>query len=402
MKITSIDVYLLDAGNQREYRRPVVCRVHTDEDIFGDGEAGIPYGIGAPGAFGMLEDIAHLAIGMNPMENEVIWSKMFKASSWGLGGGAIVFAGISAIDMAIWDIRGKKLGVPVYELLGGKFRSELRTYASQLQFGWDDKIGPWKTPEEYAAITQYALDQGYDCVKIDFTQIAPDGNRLPKHDVEGIPTPKVMKMLDDRMNAVRSTCGWNFDLMVECHSRTDAISAVMLGQLCDKYKCMVIEEPTIPMNPLMDKAVHEKIKTPIATGERMYGRWSYLGHFLNNAIQLAQPDISNCGGITEVKKICDMAEVFDVTMQIHCSGGPLSTAAGLQLEAAIPNFCIHEHHFRSTQPDIRKLCKYDYQPINGVYHIPDLPGLGNETSDWAIEHALKHTEITSAKRGLNG
>lgn len=215
MKITKVDVYMLDAGEQRWQRKPIICRIHTDEGIYGDGEAGIALGIGSTGAFGMVKDLAGLIIGMDPMNVEVIWNKMFKSSFWGMGGGAIVFAGISAIDIALWDIKGKVLGVPCYQLLGGKFRSKMRSYASQLQFGWCDRIGPYGKPEEYAEITQYALDQGYDAVKIDFTQIGPDATHLPKSECEGIPTRKFIDMVEARMKAVRDNCGWDFDIIVE-------------------------------------------------------------------------------------------------------------------------------------------------------------------------------------------
>lgn len=187
MKITKVDVYMLDAGEQRWQRKPIICRIHTDEGIYGDGEAGIALGIGSTGAFGMVKDLAGLIIGMDPMNVEVIWNKMFKSSFWGMGGGAIVFAGISAIDIALWDIKGKVLGVPCYQLLGGKFRSKMRSYASQLQFGWCDRIGPYGKPEEYAEITQYALDQGYDAVKIDFTQIGPTPPTCPRASARAFP-----------------------------------------------------------------------------------------------------------------------------------------------------------------------------------------------------------------------
>ena len=356
-------------------------------------------GTGATAAFGMVKDLAGLIIGMDPLNIETIWNKMFKSSFWGMGGGAIVFAGISAIDIALWDLKGKVLGVPCYQLLGGKFRSEMRAYASQLQFGWCDIVYNARTPKDYKNITQHALDQGYDAVKIDFTQIGLDGGHLPKSQCEGILTRPFMKMLDERMAAVRE-CGWDFDLIVENHCRTDAISAVMMGELCDKYQAMALEEPTIPMNPRMHKAVHEKIKTPIASGERIFGRWNYMNNFIENNVQLLQPDVCNCGGLTEAKKICDMAQVFDVTVQVHCAGSPVATAAALHLEAAIPNFCIHEHHFRSTQPDLTRLCTYDYQPVNGKYTVSDLPGLGQEINQFAIDTALMHVTVDRSQQGL--
>lgn len=400
MKITKVDIYMLDATVQRASRRPIVCRIMTDEGIYGDGEAGIALGTGAPAAFGMVQDLAHLIIGMDPMNVEPVWTRLFKGSFWGMGGGPIVFAGISAIDIALLDIKGKALGVPIYQLLGGKYRDSLRTYASQLQFGWTSKIGPFGKPEEYVEIVKHALSEGYDAVKIDFTQIDVDGTRLPKSSVEGILSLKVFKMIEDRLSLVRKECGYDFDIIVENHCRTDAISAVRIGELCDEYRVFALEEPTIPLNPDLHKIVRGKIKTPIASGERIFGKWSFMNFFKEDSIQLAQPDICNCGGLSETKKICDLASIFDVTIQAHCAGSPISTAAALQLEAAIPNFCIHEHHFRSTQEALTVLCKYDYQPKNGKYTVPDLPGLGQEISQHAIDTALMHAVVDSYVRGL--
>ncbi len=400
MKITKIDVYMLDATVQRASRRPIICRIHTDEGIYGDGEAGIALGTGAPAAFGMVQDLARLIIGLDPMNTEFIWHRLFKSSFWGMGGGPVVFAGISALDIALWDIKGKALGVPVYQLLGGKCRDDVRCYASQLQFGWVDKIGPYGKTEDYVAITEYALSQGYDCVKIDFTQFDREGNRLPTTAAEGILPRPFIEMIDERMGAIRSQLGYDFDIIVENHCRTDAISGVMIGELCDKYKIMAYEEPAVPLNPDMHKVIRDKIKTPIATGERVFGTRGFYSFFKLDAVQLIQPDICNCGGITEGKKICDMAAVFDATVQAHCAGSPISTAAALHLEAAIPNFCIHEHHFRSTQEALTVLCKYDYQPANGRYIVPDLPGLGQEMSQHAIDTALMHVTVDTYFRGL--
>ena len=400
MKITKVDVYLLDGGAQRAKRKPIVCRIYTDEGIYGDGEAGIALGVGATGAFGMTKDLAAMVIGKDPMNVEVIWSDHYKKTFWGLGGGPIFFAGMSALNIALMDIKGKALNVPCYQLLGGKYRSSMRSYASQLQFGWNDRIGPWGKVGEYVSIVQYARSLGYDAVKIDFTQYDRDGKRVPKELCEGIIPNDFMAMVEERMAAIREHCGYDFDIIVENHARTNYPGALQIGELCDKYRIFALEEPVGALNPQMHAEIQKKLKTPIASGERIYTRWGYQSFFAHNAIQLIQPDLCNCGGITEAKKICDMAEVFEATVQAHVAGAPISTAAALHLEAAIPNFCIHEHHFRSTQPAMTKLCKYDYQPVNGKFTVPELPGIGQEISDWAIENAVMHVTVDYTEVGV--
>ena len=154
MKIVSVDI--IDVKNPLQSAvakwRPIVVRINTDEGVSGFGEVGMAYGVGASAGFGMAKDLARLLIGEDPMRSEYIWDKMQKKTFWGQGGGTVVSAGMSAIDIALWDIKGKVLGVPCYQLFGGKCRDELRTYASQLQFGWGnaEKKEILTTPEQYA------------------------------------------------------------------------------------------------------------------------------------------------------------------------------------------------------------------------------------------------------------
>lgn len=393
MKITSVDAYMLDAGAQRASRRPICCRIHTDEGIYGDGEAGIAFDVAAAAGVGMIEDLAKLIIGEDPMRVDAIWEKLFKMTFWGQGGGPIFFSGMSAIDIALMDIKGKALGVPCYELLGGKYRDGMRAYASQLQFGWDKRIGPFGKTEDYVSICKYAMEQGYDAVKIDFISYDKNAKPIPFSELEGFISHDIYNMMDERFRAIREECGPDLDVIVENHGLTDTVSAIKLGEICDKYNAYAYEEPTTLVNTDFHRAVRERVKTPIASGERIYTRWGFLNFFRDHSIQLVQPDACNCGGMTECKKICDMAHAFDIKAQIHVAGGPISTAAALHLSSAVTNFAIYEQHFRSTQPDIVRLGKYDYQPRGGKFYVPDLPGLGQELSDYAIETALIHARI---------
>ena len=393
MKITKVDVYVLDAGAQRAKRHPICCRIYTDEGIYGDGEAGMAYGFGYTAAYGMVVDLSRRIIGMDPTRIELIWEKLFKESFWGQGGGVVFFSGLSAIDIALWDIKGKKLGVPIYELLGGKFRDTLRCYASQLQFGWTTKAKPSYTEKEYVEIVRHAVSEGYDAVKIDFTTFDADGNLVDHLYKEGFPLKEFYSRIEGRMAAIREAFP-DLDIIVENHCQTDLTSAIRLGELCDKYGMMALEEPVTMINPDIMKQLHDRVRTPLAAGERIYSRWGYYNFLKDYSIQLLQPDACNCGGITELKKIADMAHVFDARIQVHVAGGVITNAASLQLEAAIPNFSIHEHHFRTTQEAINVLGKYKLQPVQGKYIVPDRPGLGQELSEYAIETALMHETIT--------
>lgn len=390
MKITKVDVLHLKTNLKNGHWRPIVCRIYTDEGIYGDGEAALAYGESQIAAFGIVQNFAKLIIGMDPLQHEVIWDKLYRTTFWGQNGGPVIFAGISAIDIALWDIKGKYYNAPIYELLGGKRREKLRTYASQLQFSWGPDIIPQRTPDDYAREAKKAVAEGYDAIKIDFFTFKPDEGNFNDNDRLGLLSPEYLQMYEARVKAVREAIGPNVDLIIENHSFTDSQSAAQLGNLVKKYNIFYFEEPSTP-TPQLSKFVHDETGLPIANGERIYTRWQYIEYFKQNAIQVIQPDVGICGGITEIKKICDMAHVFDVGVQVHACGSPLSTAAALHLECAIPNFVIHEHHTYALSPYNKELCIHDYQPVNGKFSVPDLPGLGNELSEVAFRNCDRVT-----------
>ena len=206
----------------------------------------------------------------------------------------------------------------------------------------------------------------------------------------GLLKPEYLRMYEARVKAVREAVGPDVDIIIENHSFTDSQSAAQLGNLVKKYNIFYFEEPSTAV-PQLSRFVHEETGLPIANGERIYTRWQYIEYFKQNAIQVIQPDVGTCGGITEIKKICDMAYTFDVGVQVHACGSPLSTAAALHLECAIPNFVIHEHHTYALSPYNKELCIHDYQPVDGKFSVPDLPGIGNELSEVAFRNCDKVT-----------
>ncbi len=386
MKITSIDVMALNARSTTMNWRPVVCRINTDAGIYGYGEAAMAYGIGSPAAFGMIKDLAGLTIGMDPLDNEVIWDKLYKQTFWGQNGGVVVFAGMSAIDMALWDIKGKFFDVPVHKLLGGKRRDKLRSYASQLQFGWDDEFGRASTIAEYKEACNKAMDEGFDAVKTDFLTFDLEGNKFAPEDATRLLRSGTLDIVEDRIAATREAIGAGSDIIIEAHSFTDVASAIQIGKRAEKYNIFYYEEPT-SAHPTLHKRVADAVDIPLASGERIFGRWEYAPYLEQGILGVIQPDLGTCGGLTEAKKISDMAATYDVGVQIHVCGSPLSTAAALNIESVLPNFAIHEHHVINRTAWNKELCVYDYQPVDGYIEVPDLPGIGNELSQFALDTA---------------
>ena len=396
MKITSVDVMQVPSGNAGSSRgawSPVLVRVNTDEGISGWGEVGLAYGKGWRAGFGMAQDFAEVIIGMDPMKNEEIWETIFRKTFWGMGGGTVVSGAISALDIAMWDIRGKALGVPVYQLLGGKTNDDLRVYASQLQFNWGTEIKNQTLvePEEYADVTRRAMAEGYDAIKVDPIYFSPrrkDGSvYTPGAGDWKITGPLKKEVLDtvyNRVAAMREAGGPDLDIIIEMHSNCDTIAAIQIAQILEPLRIFYYEEPTHSLNAQNFVEIKKKTSIPIAAGERIYTRLGYREFFEKRAIDVIQPDLCLCGGLTEAKKIADMAWAYDASTQIHVCGSPISKAAALQIEAVLPNFIIHEHHQRALNPQSRATCKYDWQPVNGRYKVPDIPGIGNEPTEETI------------------
>ncbi len=396
MKITSVDCILIVGDNPSRGRNtwhPIIVRVNTDEGISGYGEAGVAYGRGYRAAFGMVQDFAEVVLGEDPRNIEMLWEKIYRKTFWGLGGGTIVSAGMSAIDIALWDIKGKALGLPVYQLMGGKSNGKLRTYASQIQFGWgaEESVSGKPlmiSPADYAMATKKAMSEGYTAVKVDpiaLSDLEPDGRGPWK--TTGVLEHKVLNLAIERVAAIREAGGPALDIIIELHSYTDTISAVQLGRELEQFRIFYYEEAAHPLNPTNMLEIHRALSMPIASGERIYGRTGFRPFLEDRSLQVVQPDLCLSGGLTETKKVCDMANTYDCAVQIHVCGSPISKAAALHIETVIPNFLIHEHHRWAQHPALVNSCVHDYQPVDGYYQVPELPGIGQELTADTLEKA---------------
>ena len=366
---------------------PVFIRLHTDEGITGVGEAGLAYDLGHSAAANMTKEFAEsIILGEDPFQTEQLWNRMLRESFWGLGGGPVVYSAMSAIDTALWDIKAKALGVPVYQLLGGKSNKKLRTYASQLQFDWD--IYERKTlfkPDDYAKATEKAVSEGYDSVKVDPMMFDHKGDTI--YDCTIPFRRNHLQLIRERLQAIRDVLGENGDIIFECHSLPSVNSALQLGEIAEEFNCMYFEEPVNYLNSKLHNRLRDKLNIPIAAGERLYLRHGIREYIESQTIDVLQPDIGLCGGLTEAKKICDYADMYDVKIQAHVCGGPVATAASLHLETAIPNFLIHEHHTYALKDFNRELCIQDPQPKNGFFEVSEEPGLGIELNDEIMKNS---------------
>lgn len=385
MKVTKIEVFHVHKRKSTG-QRPIIIKVDTDEGISGLGEVGLAYGAAGHAGAAVIKDLAQYVLGRDPFDTERVWNDFLTQTFWGQGGGTALFSGISAIDTALWDIKAKSLGVPLYKLLGGKVQEDLRVYASQIQFTWNEPERRMLTKtEEYAASAQKAVSEGYDCVKVDVLAVDKDGNKITT--TRGAIPYEIIKLGAKRVRAIREAIGENVDIIVENHGNTDTESGIEFAKAIEEYRILYYEEINTPLNAKLTKLAKEKINIPLAAGERIYSRYGYLPFLEDRSLDLLQPDIGSCGGISEFKKISDAAFIYDVGIQAHVAGTAIAEAVAVNAEISIPNFVIHEHHQKAFLDEYRELVTVDYQPVNGRYKPLETPGVGIDITPYVYSHS---------------
>jgi galactonate dehydratase len=349
MKITAITTYIMDA-----YRTNwAFIRVDTDEGLYGWGEASL--GTQELALSGCVEDLKRLIIGRDPMQIELMWFEVYRDMYW--KGGPVFLSALSGIEMALWDIVGKYFATPIYNLLGGKMRDQVRMYANAWFTGA-------RTPEEFAAKARETVALGITAIKWD-----PFGRaHLTISRAE-------METAVACVEAVRTAVGPLVDLLIECHGRFNPTTAIMISRELACYKPMFMEEPVPPDNLDALAKVKAKSLVPIAAGERIYTKFGFRDALALDALDIAQPDVFHTGGIMEAKKIAAMAEAHHVPVSFHNPSGPISNACILQLAACVPNFLIHE--IMLTDGSFRaRITDEEVWFNDGYIRIPDKPGLG--------------------------
>ena len=299
MKIVSVDAIQLkrlDVSAQT----PVLCRINTDEGIYGYGEAGVSIFDYSIGAYQLIKLMAKMIIGMDPLDTDAVYHKL-SGNFWAQGNGGVIMAAISAIDTALWDIKGKFFGVPCCKLLGGVHRTKLRAYASQLQFGWKSETF-MASPGDVGFLQdacRAAVEDGYDAVKIDLISKKLDGKPTSSEEMHIHFQPPTMRELEKKLDACRQALGPEVDIILENHNGTTAMTAIEFARMAEPYDIMFLEEPASPLSPMDYQRIAAHTHIPLATGERTYTRRGFLPLFQTGCLSVAQPDLGNCGGYTE-------------------------------------------------------------------------------------------------------
>lgn len=376
MKITEVEIFDVDLSTPTYHWNPVLIRIHTDEGISGVGEVGLAYGVGSSAGVGMVRDLAReLLIGADPFRIDHIWDRMYRRTFWGQGGGPVVFGGMSAIDIALWDLKGKALNLPVYEMLGGRCHDRLWVYAN----GWYRGA---TAPEEYAERAQKVVADGFRAMKFDPFATRPDG-------VWDYPPRAISREMADlavaRVAAVREAVGPEVEILVEVHGNLGTTAAIQIGKRLEGLKPFFYEEPVDAHNVDAMRKVSENVDIPIAAGERLYTRYGFRSYIEQQVLDILQPDMCLAGGISEVKKIATYAETYNLHIQPHNCASPVSTAAAVQLDACIPNFIIQETFpYRDPRNYALVTDPLEQKIENGFLGISTSPGIGVELNDDAL------------------
>ncbi len=381
MKITDIKTFVVDCFRTNW----VFVKVYTDEGLTGVGEGTLEYKEKA--LVGAIEHIRDYLVGKDPTTIEKHFHDIYRDAYW--RGGAVLMSALSAVEMALWDILGKSLGVPVYQLLGGKVNDDCRIYVN----GW---FAGAKTPEEFAEKARIAVERGVTAMKWD-----PFGKNYLQISNKDLNTALSC------VAAVREAVGDEVDLLIEGHGRFDVPTGIKIAEELAPFKPMWFEEPVPPNNLEALKAVRDKSPVAISAGERLYTRFDYMPLFESRACDYIQPDISHAGGIMELKKLAAIAEAKYIPFAPHNPSGPIANAATLQLAACCPNFTILEIMYSDVEYR-RDVTNESLVYADGKIKISDAPGLGIELNEEAclahpyVEHNLRHytgalTDIRPAK-----
>ena len=349
MTVKSVNVYFVRP-------RWGFVEIVTDTGLAGWGEAVLEGH--AKAVLACVEEYRDYLIGKDPARIEDVWETIYRGGFY--RGGGVMMSALSGIDQALWDIKGKVFGAPCYELMGGTCRTRMKVYS------W---VGGDR-PGDVGRAAKARQNDGFQAVKMNATE------ELQMIDSYG----KIDAVLS-RVQEVRDACGRNFGIAVDFHGRVHKPMAKVLARQLEPFGLMFIEEPVLCEHMEDFREIAAACNIPIATGERLYSKYDFKRLLASGGVDIVQPDVSHCGGLTEMKKIAAMAEAHDVALAPHCPLGPIALAACLQIDATCYNAVIQEQsvgiHYnvgRSVLDYVTNSSDFDF--ADGFVNLPHLPGLG--------------------------
>ena len=360
MKITKLETFRLQP-------RWLLLRVETDDGFVGWGEPVVEGRVAATQA--CVHELESYLIGQDPRRIEHIWQTLYRGGFY--RGGPVLTSALSGIDQALWDIKGKALGVPVYDLLGGAVRDKMAVYS------WIDS----DTPEIAARSVKEKMAQGFTTVKM-FGTCATGW----------IDDRKAINDLLERVQAVRDAAGPDVGIAIDFHGRAHHSMARTLLKELEPLKPLFVEEPVLVENLDAFADLHRRSNIPLATGERSFTRWGFKELLERGCADIIQPDLSHAGGISEVRRIAAMAETYDMALAPHCPLGPVALAACLQVDFASINACLQEQSIGMAYNKGQEIDSYLRDPAvfayqNGYVPLLTSPGLGVDVDEEIVRRS---------------
>ena len=354
MKITSVQAFLASP-------RWCMVKIETHAGICGWGEAVLEGK--AETVRACVGEMTDYLIGRDPAQIEDIWNTLYRGAFY--RGGGILMSAIAGIDQALWDIKGKRFGAPVYELMGGACREKVRVYS------W---IGGDR-PSDVANAAKEKQAQGFTAIKMNATE-----------ELQYVDSYEKIDAVLERVDSIRRATGRGFGIAIDFHGRVHKPMAKVLAKKLEQFDPMFIEEPVLCDNLEAFPEIAAACNIPIATGERLFSRWDFKKLLSVGGVDIIQPDLSHAGGITEVKKIGSMAEAYDVALAPHCPLGPVALATCVQVDATCHNAFIQEQsmgiHYNQGKGVLDYvLNREDYAFHDGFMNLPGKPGLGVEVNE---------------------
>jgi galactonate dehydratase len=369
MKISGLTVHHLP-GTRYPW---VFVRVEAENGLYGIGQ--VSSGPNSAVVAAAASRLAPLLVGEDPSRIEYLWYKLYTSFS-SLGSLGFVSAMISGIDIALWDLRGKALGLPVYALLGGPYRERLQLYSN----GW---FSGCRTPDDFARAAKATVDEGHTALKLD--PFRAHRAELGRHGAGYDPADEAEAARI--VEAIRAAVGPSVEILIDAHGRWDVPTAVRLANLLAPHRIGWFEEPVPPENPDALRQFRERSTVPVCVGERLYTRWQFRPVLEHKLAEYIMPDVIRTGGISELRRIATMAEAFFVPVSPHDATGPITLIAGAQTMMATANFyrleiaySELEHYNRAMTPplDVR----------GGYFYVSDRPGLGHDLAAGYLAQAI--------------
>jgi galactonate dehydratase len=384
MKITGYKVWLVE-GVKYNW---TLLKLYTEDGLSGIGEA--TNWPGSPMVEAALRHAAEYITGQDSRRIDFLWTKLYRDFHW-LGQGGPLLSAISAIDIALWDIQGKRAGLPVYQLLGGAYRMKIPLYANYWFLRGDGSA------EDYHRQAKQMVAQGFHACKFDPFQHT--SYLYGDHLATNLTLPEERKRLAiDRLCAVQQAVGSDFPIAIETHAMLNEADAVEMAHRIHRagIRCMWYEEPAGPEFPDSLARIRREIPIPVCAGERVHSRYQALGLLQKQAVDFLMPDITRCGGISEMRKIATLAEAFNLTIAPHNPNGPVSTIASAHVMASIPNFFLQEFMVQDVAWRDRVLSRP--LPVSGgEFHLDETPGLGFDLDEDAME---RHPGVRQPREGF--